>query len=576
MTSENASAARAKLRRSDYLLFAGLILLGFGGALAVGFFLDDFHILERSIASSWKPSSLAHAFTVFDPDTIDIWCLDNTPTRFFRPLLILSFKLDHALFGFQAAGFHLTNLLLHLLNCCMLAWLLLRLGMARTPTRLAVALFAVFCHNGVAVVWVAGRTELLLATFMLATVLLHVCWLSSRRRLHLALSLVSAGCALLTKESAVALPAYIFGAEWILADANLSPAQRVRAIALRLVPVIALVGAFLIYRFGFFGPHEPPPRPYYFSPSEAGFIAFLAIKTIYYFFAWVTSMPILPVAVIAFLSANPALLALMVAVTVAALVMVVRALRGEPMFWGFLCWLFACQVPVAMVMASSHYLYMGNAAVSVFIALLLTRQGPLTRRRRIITGLIFLLFLGHAAYNVSGYYGLAHTNAAMGDAVAELDGRSDGGSADLYLINLHLTGAHLGQRLRLLHDGGDVHAHLISISSEPFEFGPAPAYAWPDERTLVLSFDQGLIASELIQMLILMGADLTPDRRHRAGPAWVEPRGRDADSIDELIIEFDQPPDGAAIQVLMFRKNPVSGAAEAVSITSTGERVVAM
>jgi len=569
MATERANRAK----RSDYLLIAAAVVIGFGASLTVGFFLDDLQTLENAIASSWNPRELAYAFTVFDQDNIEVWCADLSPTGFFRPLLILSFKIDHAIFGMQPVGFHLTNLALHLLNCYMLLWLLLRFGFARTKARLAAVLFALFCHNGVAVIWISGRTELLLATFLLASVLFYARARQSGRLADHLLSLGFAACALLTKESAVALPAYILGAEWILGDDQQPLKQRLTDAALRLAPVVALVLAFLVYRLGFYGALEAPPRPYFFSPTEPGFLPFLGLKTIYYAFAWVTTMPVMPVMVIAFLVEYPAVALAMATVTAVALFFVVRALRGDKRFWGLLMWVAACQVPVAMVMASSHFLYMGNAAVATIIAMLLMRGDALTRRARIVTGLVVVLHLGHAVYNVSGYHRLAHFNVDLTGALAELDDGERAGEGDLYLINLHLTGAHVGQRLRLLRGVEGLHSHLVSVSSEPFAFGPTPRYEWQGDRTLVLRFEEGLISSEIIQMLVMMGADLTPGRRHRSGPAWIEPRGESADAIDELVLEFDRPPDGSSIRVILLRSTD-DGKSEAVSITPGGERSV--
>jgi len=569
MTTDRRDAAT----RGDYLWIAGAAFVAFGASLAVGFFLDDLQTLENSLAASWSPRGLAHAFTVFDQRNIDVWCANLAPTHFFRPLLILSFKLDHAIYGLQPVGYHATNLLLHVLNCFMLFWLLLRLGFSRARARLAAVLFAVFCHNGAAVIWISGRTELLVATFMLASVLFYVRAHQHGRIADHALSVFFALCALLTKESAVALPGYIMGAEWILGDDGRPLAQRLRSAVLRLAPFAGLVLAFLIYRLGFFSAFEAPPLPYYHSPAESGFVTFLGIKTLYYLFAWMTTMPVFPVAVIAFLVAHPALIAAMAAVTAVVAYLVVRALRGDTRFWGLLMWVAACQVPVAMVMASSHFLYMGSAAVAAIIAMLLVRGDVQSRRARIATVLVILVQLGYAAYNVRAWHRLAHFNVAMTDAIAELETGPPAEQSDLYLINLQITGAHVGQRLRVLHGEKGLRAHLLTVSSKPFQFGPAPRYEWHGERTLVLRFDDGLISSELLQMLVMMGADLTPWRRHRAGPAWVEPRGDDADSIDELVVELDRPPDGSSIRVILLR-GTADGRSEAVSLTPGKERSV--
>lgn len=559
-----------------YMTFAGAILLVFGGSLGVDFFLDDVHLFERTERAALSPEDLAQAFTVFDPDAIDVWCRDRKAIHLFRPILILSFKLDQALFGANPAGFHGTNLLLHFLNCSMLFLLLMRLGLTRYQAWLSTLIFAVFCHNGVSVIWISGRSDVLMSTFLLAAMLFHSRFIELKRIGDLLFSLLFATAALMTKENAVILPCFLLSVEWIQSERNGTLWSRLRPITLRLAPVTALVVLFLVYRLFVFGSLTTPPRPYYFPPSDPGFPVFLGIKTAYYIFAWITTIPIAPVFVVHILTNNPLLAAAMITFDVVILVLVIRVLRREKPLGGLLLWLVACQVPVAMMMASSHYLYLGNAAIGAIAGMLLVRNGGMNRRRQVMAGVYLAIMLGFGIYNVHGYDKLAKFNSEMSASVAGLEAASvqhdpETVDKDIYFINLHLTGMHLGQRLRLFHGMDRVRAHLLSPSSEPFEFGEAPQYEWRGDRTLVLKFEKGIVSSELIEMMAMMDADLSLGHRRRAGPAWVEPIGEDEKNIHELQIEFDRAPDGNRIQVILFQNSP-ENKPQALSITPGGKK----
>src|SRR5262245_18191816 len=96
-----------------------------------------------------------------------------------RPLVNLSYAVDYAMWGLESFGFHLTNLLLHLLNIL----LVFRVAQAatvdffgnqrrsQTSAIAAATLFAVHPMLTQAVGYVSGRAELLCTTFFLLALL---------------------------------------------------------------------------------------------------------------------------------------------------------------------------------------------------------------------------------------------------------------------------------------------------------------------------------------------------------------------------------------------------------------------
>lgn len=121
---------------------------------------------------------------------------------YYRPLIFLSFALEYGLWGAAAAGYHLTNLLLHAVNAALLAGAARRTGLPAAAAVLAGAIFAVHPVQTDAVAYVSGRTDLLMTTGAL------LAWRTVfARRSAVARGLLAAGSvlvSLLSKESGYA------------------------------------------------------------------------------------------------------------------------------------------------------------------------------------------------------------------------------------------------------------------------------------------------------------------------------------------------------------------------------------
>jgi len=128
--------------------------------------------------------------------------------NYWRPLVLTSYALDHQIWGLNAIGYHLTNVLLHALVCLLLFLLVHRLTERRTAASAAALLFALHPVHTEVVNLVTYRTELMAALFVLAALLVNA---TSNRRLGIdliALPLLYA-LGLLSKETAVTLPGWL-------------------------------------------------------------------------------------------------------------------------------------------------------------------------------------------------------------------------------------------------------------------------------------------------------------------------------------------------------------------------------
>jgi tetratricopeptide (TPR) repeat protein len=166
----------------------------------------------------------------------------------YLPLHLLTYMLDHALWGLKASGYHLSSILLHGLNSVLCLAAVRRLSGSRTVGFLAALLFAVHPSHVEAVAWISSRKEVLSTTFLLLSLLAYL-----RARKGKVLEPVpyaaSVACfllAMLSKVSVVVLPAFLLLLDW-LPDARTSRAARpslLQAVASK-IPY-AIIGAILI------------------------------------------------------------------------------------------------------------------------------------------------------------------------------------------------------------------------------------------------------------------------------------------------------------------------------------------
>jgi tetratricopeptide (TPR) repeat protein len=216
-------------------------VVAYGAALAGTFVYDDFH----SVRDNEAIRSLANLFRF-------CWDLDafsSSEARMYRPLLLATFALDHALGGGAALAFKLTDLALHAF-AAVLVWSLaraLRGGFA--PALGAGLLFAVHPLAAEAVNYVSSRSDQLLAVGALLAMRLHVDAMRGGRRAPMLVA-VATGIACGAKETGVLIPGLLVVLEFLRArrrGVDLGGALR------RLLPSIGVALGYLLLRRLLFG-----------------------------------------------------------------------------------------------------------------------------------------------------------------------------------------------------------------------------------------------------------------------------------------------------------------------------------
>jgi tetratricopeptide (TPR) repeat protein len=176
---------------------------------------------------------------------------------YYRPIVELSFYLDNLLWRMDPSTMHLENILLHCVNT-LLVFLLARRIIVRQDNEtlmiplLAALFFALHPLNVEAVAWIAGRTDPLLALFILSSCYFLLCWINKPRWQDIAATLMMFVAALLTKETSVAFVAVmaLLAITW---PGTATVRQRTIAAGIVTVPPVLLVIFVLIFRGGLGG-----------------------------------------------------------------------------------------------------------------------------------------------------------------------------------------------------------------------------------------------------------------------------------------------------------------------------------
>lgn len=91
------------------------------------------------------------------------WAFTTTDVAYWHPVIWLSLMLDYELYGLNSHGYHLTNLLFHILSALLLFAVLKRMTGAHWQSAFVAALFALHPLNVESVAWVVERKNVLSA-----------------------------------------------------------------------------------------------------------------------------------------------------------------------------------------------------------------------------------------------------------------------------------------------------------------------------------------------------------------------------------------------------------------------------
>jgi hypothetical protein len=186
----------------------------------------------------------------------DIWRVFRITDGFYRPLVSLTFGLDRMFFGIDSRPYGWTNVGLALSTALLVRQLVMALGLPKGAGMLGASLWLLNFHGiNLSILWVCGRTALLVACAATACAIFVV-------KHRWGWALLCLALALLSKEEAVTLPFVL--ATWIYLLASETRVARLRLAGTWLVASAMVLAAYLALRSST-GAMTPATAPSYYQ-----------------------------------------------------------------------------------------------------------------------------------------------------------------------------------------------------------------------------------------------------------------------------------------------------------------------
>jgi len=134
------------------------------------------------------------------------WAFTTTYADFWHPLTWLSLMFDYQLYGLHAGGYHVTNLILHVLSTLLLLWLFHRMTHEIWKSAFVAAFFALHPLHVESVAWISERKDVLSAFFWMLTLCCYVYYTEKPMIKRYLLVLFSFILALMSKPMVITLP----------------------------------------------------------------------------------------------------------------------------------------------------------------------------------------------------------------------------------------------------------------------------------------------------------------------------------------------------------------------------------
>ena len=176
-----------------------------------------------------------------------------TPGNYYRPMFLVLMRACYAAFSDRPFGWHMVTLGLHLTATWLTYVVLKKMTGQFTTAWLAALIFGLHPMHHEVVAWVSATTESLFAVLFLLAFLAYLKSREGSKALWLGVSCVLYAVSLLSKETAIILPALVFAHAWI----EYTPAEsetsqgiggRIRSAIVPAAPFIPIAIVYLIVR----------------------------------------------------------------------------------------------------------------------------------------------------------------------------------------------------------------------------------------------------------------------------------------------------------------------------------------
>lgn len=181
------------------LLILILGLTVYSNARQGGFVLDDYSLVKENFyIRSYKSLTM-----IFAKNLRESAHLGQSK---FRPIPLVTYMLDYSFWKLDPEGYHLTNILLHVVNALCLYWFVVWLFGDYALALWASLFFIVLPVNTQAVTYISGRNDLLSFLFVLLSFIFYLKYLGQSNVIFYLSAVLFYGFGLLSKENSLILP----------------------------------------------------------------------------------------------------------------------------------------------------------------------------------------------------------------------------------------------------------------------------------------------------------------------------------------------------------------------------------
>ncbi len=188
------------------ILLVVVVFCAYANSLKGPFLLDD-HIL---IKDNPLIRSVSNIPDLFKKDIFANSVTASPISNSYRPLQTVTYTFDHFLWAGNSYGYHLTNVLLHILNVLLVLGIGRRLFRDSYSPYFAALLFGIHPVNTACVAYIAGRADILAASFILSALIFYMDYSKNGKIRFLLASAAAYMCAIFAKEYAIiVLPFFV-------------------------------------------------------------------------------------------------------------------------------------------------------------------------------------------------------------------------------------------------------------------------------------------------------------------------------------------------------------------------------
>jgi hypothetical protein len=186
-----------------YLILLGCVLISL---------ILYYHVINAFLSSD----DFAWIYQIKTKGAFHLWM--SEPHIYFRPITSLTFFLDYTIWGLNPIGYHLTSLLFHSLcafqlyitTSLLLNRVKLQANHIKIASLLATFIFLILPSHAEAVSWISARSDLIVTFFCLTAFNFYLAYKKTHLKIYFVLSYFLFLCALLSKETAIIYPGFIF------------------------------------------------------------------------------------------------------------------------------------------------------------------------------------------------------------------------------------------------------------------------------------------------------------------------------------------------------------------------------